>query len=288
MAIRQDSGGTGGGGGGGTGLPSSYQQSQQSDFNKSRDNLAAQGGGTAGAPAAATGPYDARDPRSATAPYGSEKDPLVYAGPDSRIAYLPASQVINQFYGWDAKTKDKFLSQLSLAGYNTATMKDQDIQKAWAQYVVQAAAYNFYGHKAMSPWEALGKDIAQNDAASKKPRTVTQTAKSYNLSTAEDAHALFKASAQQLLGRDPTKAEIARFKTTLNKFESANPSTTTTTSTYGGTGELTNQTSVTTGGVSQGAQSLIAEEEAKKNPEYGAYQAATTGMNWLMELVGGG
>jgi hypothetical protein len=33
---------------------------------------------------------------------------------------------------------------------------------------------------------------------------------------------------------------------------------------------------------------LMAQEEAKKNPEYGAYQAATNGMNWLMEMIGGG
>ena len=214
------------------------------------------------------------------------KDPTVYLGPNSRIAFMPLSEAQGLYYQWDAKTKNQFLSQLSLAGYDTGQLKDAQLASLWAGYVDVSSKYQLAGQRA-SPWDVLGKDIAQRETEVAKPRTVTQTQKSYNLSTAEDAQALFQGAAQTLLGRDPTKSEIARFKSTLNKYEQANPTMTTTTSDYLGS-ELQNQSSTTKGGVSAASQQLMAQEEAKKNPEYGAYQAATSGMNWLMEMINGG
>jgi hypothetical protein len=236
--------------------------------------------------------------QTVSAPKGTAKDPLVYLGPSSTAsslgfggiaessAWVPLSQAQEMYRGWDAKTKSKFLSQLSLAGYDTGQLKDDQLASLWAGYAVGAAKYTLAGNP-RSPWDILGMDIAQREEAVAKPRTVTQTQKSYNLSTAEDAQALFQGAAQTLLGRDPTKSEISRFKATLNKYEQANPTMTTTTSDYLGS-ELQNQSSTTKGGVSAASQQLMAQETAKKNPEYGAYQAATSGMNWLMEMIGGG
>jgi hypothetical protein len=220
--------------------------------------------------------------------HGSAKAPIVYlgTGPGSNIAYMGVDDAINMYYKWDTKTKNRYLSQLSLAGYDTGSMKDDELASVWAKYVTSAARYSLAG-KWASPWEIMGKDIAQREAAAKTPKTITQTAKSYNISTAADAQALFQGAAQTLLGRDPTKSEISRFKSVLNKYEQANPSVTTTTSNYIGS-DLQSQTSKTTGGVSAASQQLMAQEQAKKNPEYGAYQAATNGMNWLMEMIGGG
>ena len=215
----------------------------------------------------------------------NKSDPQIYIGPDAPIAFVPASQAAQMYYNWDAKTRSKFMSQLALAGYDQTQMTDDWLASKWLGLVTSAAKYSLAG-KQISPWDILGKDIAQRSEAASKPRTTTATQKSYNISTVEDAAALFQGAAQTLLGRDPTKDEQARFKAVLTKYEQANPSTTTTTSTYLGS-DLQNQTSTTTGGVSAATQSYIAEEEAKKNPEYGAYQAATNGMNWLMEMLGG-
>jgi hypothetical protein len=223
---------------------------------------------------------------SGVTPRQNAKNPSVYMGADSRIAFMPADQAAQLYYQWTAKTKSRFLSQLGLAGYDVGQLKDAQLASLWGGYVDVASKYALAGQN-FSPWDVLGKDIAQRESEVAKPRTVTQTQKSYNLSTAEDAHALFQGAAQTLLGRDPTKAEIARFKATLNKYEQANPTMTTTTSDYLGQ-ELQNQSSTTKGGVSAASQGLMAQEEAKKNPEYGAYQAATSGMNWLMEMIGGG
>lgn len=213
------------------------------------------------------------------------KNPNLYMGVESPIAFMDYSDAVNMYYMWDNKTRNKFMSQLQLAGYDTTQMRDADVAKLWAGYVGVSAQYQVAG-KNVTPWDVLGKDIAQRSKEASEPRTVTATQQTYNISTAEDAAALFQGAAQTLLGRDPTKAEQSRFKAILNKYEQAHPATTTTTSTYVGQ-DLQNQSSETEGGVSAAAQSYIAQEEAKKNPEYGAYQAATNGMNWLMEMLGG-
>lgn len=232
----------------------------------------------------------------------SANDPLVYLGTMGQLAgikntnplfrvgfdrpYLQTySQVLDQYYNWDGKTKDKFLSQLNLAGHNTDNLKDAQIAALWASYAEQAAKYLAAGQQ-LTPWDILAKDMGQREATMNAPRTITQKSTSYNMSTREDAHAIFMQAAQTLLGRDPTKAEITSFQKSLNAYEKANPSVTTATQNFVG-GELQSQESTTTGGVSQGAREVMAIEEAKKDPEYGAYQAATNGMNWLMEMIGG-
>lgn len=236
------------------------------------------------------------------------KDPQVYlgsqtrgdlAGSSSYFAHLgsggkpimqdvtaTASQVAQQYYGWDQKTKDKFLSQLALTGRDVTGLADGQIAQLWAAYVGQASSYYGAGQK-LTPWDILAKDMRQREIFMKTPRTVTQTSTDQQLSTQQDAHAIFLQAAQSLLGRDPTKAEIKTFKAALNAYEAANPRVTTTTSQYLGD-ELQSQSSKTTGGVSSESRGLMAMEDIKKDPEYGAYQAATNGMNWLMEMVQGG
>jgi len=210
-------------------------------------------------------------------------------GTNSHIAFMSANDASQMYYKWDPKTKNQFLSQLQLAGYNIDNVRDAQLQQLWAGYISVAAAYQANG-KQISPWDALSKDIAQHTQAAAiaaaTPKTVTQTQKTYNISTAEDAAALFQGAAQTLLGRDPTKSEQARFKEVLNKYEQANPAETTTVSKYMGQ-DLKSQTSTTSGGVTAAAQQYAAQQEAKSNPEYGAYQAATNGMNWLLGMIGG-
>lgn len=298
MVFREDtSGSTGGGGGGGTGYTSPSGQQSQKTF----DSTVKKGATSLGTGSSSGVWQPGQGMLTGGSTYNNSKDPQVYIGPSSTAsalglggigeagAYASLSTVQNMYYQWDAKTKNKFLSQISLAGYDPSKLKDADLASLWAGYAEVAAKYNVAGTK-MSPWDVIGKDIAQyGTSAVAKARTETQTGTQYNLSTAEDAHALFQSAAQTLLGRNPTKAEIAKFKGTLNKFEAANPTVTTTTSHYAaGASSPDSQTSTTTGGVTAASQQLMAEEQAKKNPEYGAYQAATSGMNWLMEMIGGG
>lgn len=236
------------------------------------------------------------------------KDPLVYLGqkeqpgmagssgyyqylasggkPKTVDNTLTATQVANQYYTWDQGTKDKFLSQLALTGRDVTGLADAQIAQLWGAYALQAGQYYANGQK-LTPWDILAKDMKQREMFMKTPRSVTATSTSTDLSTGEDAHAIFLQAAQSLLGRDPTKSEIKTFQSALNAYEKQHPTVTTQTTNYMGD-QVTGQTSNTTGGVKEGARTVLAMEDIKKDPEYGAYQAATNGMNWLMEMVNGG
>ena len=236
---------------------------------------------------------------SSTPTSGGTKDPLVYLGQNDNLmgemrftagtSYYDktskASEVASQYYDWSPKTKNKFLTQLSLAGYDTSQMRDSQIAQMWADYVGQAASYYSSGQK-LTPWDILAKDRKQREDYMNTPRSVTQTSTAYDMSTKEDAHAIFLQAAQSLLGRDPTKSEITSFKGALNAYEKANPTTTTQTTNYMGD-DVTGQTSTTEGGVSDSARGLMATEDIKADPEYGAYQAATTYFDAMMEMIGG-
>lgn len=207
---------------------------------------------------------------------------------------LPLSEVAAQYHTWDQKTHDKFLTQLSLAGYDTDKMRDNDVFEMWANYSAQAAAKYMVGVK-LTPWDMLAKDRKQRESVVVAPRSVTQTATNLDISSALTARAIFQEATKALLGRAPTKAETRSFQSRLNAYEKANPQTTTTTTSYAGglagavgTGDVTGQSSTTRGGVQAADRAMIAEDAAKADPEYGAYQAATSGMNWLMEMVNGG
>ena len=69
-------------------------------------------------------------------------------------------------------------------------------------------------------------------------------------------------------------------------FEKANPTITTATTNYVGD-DVTGQTSTTKGGVKDSARSLMAMEDVKADPEFGAYQASTTYFDAMMEMIGG-
>jgi hypothetical protein len=221
-------------------------------------------------------------------PYASGYTPQgPYApGPETDILRT-VSDVSNDYYRWDDKTKNKYLTQLGLAGIDVHGKSDAQLAGGWASYVAQAAAYTGVGKK-LTPWDMLAKDRQGREAAaaSNAPRTVTQTSSAVDLSTQEDARAIFTQSAQSLLGRDPTKNESKAFQAKLNAYERANPTVTTQTSHYLGQ-EMQSSSSTSKGGVRPETRGMMASDEQKADPEYGAYQASTTYMNALMGMLGG-
>lgn len=92
---------------------------------------------------------------------------------------------------------------------------------------------------------------------------------------------ILKQAATQSLGRAPTTDELQRFASKANQVASANPTmstTRTTTSAGGSTSHTTTQQ-----GASAGDYQLAAENQANANPEAGAYQAASTYFNALIQ-----
>lgn len=232
------------------------------------------------------------------------KDPLIYLGRTKDYSsYSPAdemagraprgartidktgtlTEVAGSYYSWDNSQKDKFVTQLALAGYDVENMRDAQLAQLWGGYVQQAGQYYSNGKK-LTPWDMLAKDRRQREAYMNTPRSETTTSTSTDLSTFEDARAIMYEVARSLLGRAPTKTESKQIQSVLNSYEKANPTVTTTTTNYMGD-TVTGQESNTSGGVRAETRQMLAMDEAKKDPEYGAYQAATNGMNWLQELI---
>ena len=224
--------------------------------------------------------------------YGGSDDPQVFTGmvPMGGMGgqatnvpqYQSLSQLANSWYGLDQATRDKFSALAAKAGYKIETFSDADLGNLWGSYAGMAAAYNANG-KQMSLWDVLNLDAQHHQTA--KPITTTNTSTSYQLSDLADTHALFMQAAQSLLGRAPTTSETKAFQKQLNAYQRANPTKTTTTQTTDASGN-TSSSSTTSGGTTAAAESDMAQQAAQQNPEYGAYQAATTYFNSLLNAIG--
>jgi hypothetical protein len=202
------------------------------------------------------------------------------------------NDVVNQFYLWDDATKQKFRSQLALTGADVQHMNDAQLQKAWSGYVAQSGAYWQNGNgKGLTPWDVMSMDMANREKQGPIKSTSTNTSTALDISTREDANYIAQQAARSLLGRDPTQQEISRLLGTLNQYERDNPrvTTSTQTSTQQPGGDTTSESSSTAqGGVSAEARNMLAQQQLKQGPEYGAYQAATTYFNDLMQVLGRG
>ncbi len=208
---------------------------------------------------------------------------------------------------WTDAQKRDFISKgilYKLPGFN-ADMGMPEIMKEWGNLVDNAAILSRTG-KDWSPWmvmESYANDdkgfgtIKKGDwlydaATGEKikyvgPKTKTTTDKRIDLSSAEDVKAITTQMLTELLGRAPTVEELAKYKTSINGYESSNPAVTTTTSHLDDQGEVTAQDSVTEGGATDAARSTLIQDAATKGPEYGKFQSGTTYFNALMQMLGG-
>lgn len=206
---------------------------------------------------------------------------------------------------WTQKQQDDFVRSLVLKKYPGAdpNMGLPEIGKAWNDLVTVAQQAQQAGSD-LSPWDILNsyKSRAgmtykrgnwEYDAATNQPiryigpKSKTTTSTTINTLTREDALALTKSSMAQLLGRAPTDSEVSKYMGILNGLAEQNPQVTTTTSTIDDQGVSSEKSSKTTGGISQAGLQAAAEQQIEKTPEYGAYQASTTYMNALLQLLGG-
>jgi hypothetical protein len=103
--------------------------------------------------------------------------------------------------------------------------------------------------------------------------------------TIEDAHAAAKTVTQALLGRDPDKNEMDRLASIMTGYAQKNPTITKTTQRNDGSGNITSSSTSSGGYTASGVQDLL-QENVKADPEYGAYQAATTYYGALMSALG--
>jgi hypothetical protein len=149
-----------------------------------------------------------------------------------------------------------------------------DISKLWTNVVSQAASSFSLGGSKVTPWALIqlrGK-YAVNGAMPDKVTTST----SIDEMDPATARLMFEKTVSDQLGRAPTKAEVDDFIAKAQTIAQQNPAVTTTTQKIGFDGNVTGQTSRTTGGaqtVNDQAQ-VASMDQAKQSEDYAAYQAA--------------
>ena len=136
---------------------------------------------------------------------------------------------------------------------------------------------------------SLGKSAGA--AAKREPEldlsgTFTSKSRNVDIWSPTDARGLIRATLRRELDRDPTEAEFEEFVSTLQAAQRRHPAVTTTTVTRNKEGEVTNQNSVTRGGLGASGIQEIAQREAEENPHWAEWQAVGTYFPALLDALG--
>jgi hypothetical protein len=221
-------------------------------------------------------------------------------GPKGPVDYSMSADTAKAYYGMLQPSEQKSIgNKLYQAGLIHDPGDYDSVVAAWNSAVDYAGLIYTGSGRRITPWDVLQSRIGLADAslkktaaAAKQPTTVTSSA--VQVLTDGTANTMIKAMYQNELGRDPTAGELSRYRSMLiNKSESS-PQVTTTTKKFlknpDGTqgAEISGAgSSVTTGGFGADDANDILQQKTQADPEYGAYQAATTYMGALENLMGG-
>lgn len=233
---------------------------------------------------------------------GNKAEPKVYLGrwswsggyedhaaqaPNPGVTTLESAK--NNFFAWSPSEQQAWANKLYRAGIiNDPGNQDAALQQ-WFSAVEFAASQYTYGKKRITPWDVMQDRLGLSQRAgngNRGPRTTVSTSTAVQALSQGDADVMIKAIYQNTLGRDPDKGELSRYRSMLINKVKANPQTTKTTTTVDASGNSTSKSS-TSGGVSQGELQNIVQSGNEADPEWGAYQAATTYMGALESLLGG-
>lgn len=216
------------------------------------------------------------------------------SGPTFGMVYteqMTIQEALDLFWRFTDSQANSFNNFIAGSGGDLSKMTTKKKFDIWKQYVETAFSYQQNG-KNYSPWAVMFMELAEKGRLKEeelsKAKTTTATQTTVDLSSPEDAEAILFQASQTLLGRAPTADEIGRFSASINQYERANPSFVTTTSTTDEEGRIVSQDVERTGGTTDAARSLMAQQEAQANPEYGAHQAATTYYDAMMQMLRGG
>jgi hypothetical protein len=210
------------------------------------------------------------------------------------------------YFTWDQKKRDDFRAKALVGGLLKYGDGDMEASALWKNLADQASNYGANGQP-VSPMDLMASYVKANTNGSqwvrqgdfevnqltgeKKyvgPQFKTTTASRIDMTDPTTARAISNQLFQQLLGRDPNQGEIAAYAQALSQSEIQNPSQQTTTTQYDmTTGDPTNTSTVSTGGMTADAQAQLAADQIKKKPEYGQVQAVTTYQNAFDSAVYG-
>lgn len=207
---------------------------------------------------------------------------------------MTTDQATQSFYQWAPVEQQAFTNKLYRAGIISSPSDFQSAVSYWTQAVAFAGNQFTYGHKKITPWDVVQQSLGLANAAKAKanlPSTTTNTSTAVQVLTNGDANSMINAMYQNELGRNPTDGELSRYRSMLINTSKADPQVTTTrtTSTPDLSGRNTTESTSSTqkGGWSSAGLNQQLQGNVQADPEYGAYQAATTYMGALENAMSG-
>jgi hypothetical protein len=211
----------------------------------------------------------------------SERDDVIRRlgiKPATTAKELTVQDAVADWYKWSDQERSAFGQRL----YKLGLVKDPHdygaVFNTWQSAVQEASNFYSFAGKKVTPWQVL--DVVAGGANG--PRPSTHVEKNFSIPTVEDAHAATKQLFQALMGRDPDHSELDRYASMMTSYAQKHPKITKTVTDIHGNNTVTNS-----GGVSDAALGDVLSNQAKADPEYGSYQAATTYFNALIGSLGG-
>lgn len=202
-----------------------------------------------------------------------------------------ADQAELNFYTWSMDETRAWGQRLYKAGILKDPTDYDSMFSVWKAAVAKSAAFYAVGKK-VTPWDVIGiqENLSgvggPNGPRVGKPKTVRRVDKNIQNLSPADADAYTKQVFQDMVGRDPTDGELAKYRSMLIGLSAKNPQVTTTTSNYDAEGVLTGSVSNTTGGFTSGMAQSAVQGGVDSTAEYGTYLAAVKYYNALQGALG--
>lgn len=203
----------------------------------------------------------------------------------TRPAYVDIQDAYVQWFRMDPAEQVELTDRFYRAGLISNPGDYAAAAREWRSAVDAAAGYNAAG-KDITPWQVinLAEILRAKDTpdAAAGPKQTTQVSTRVDVLSRPDAEAIVMNVFRGAVGRDPEQGELDRYAALLIGKSKANPTKSTTTTDYTADGSVATSNTISTGGISSAALQQAAQDEARADPEYGAYQAATTYFNALI------
>lgn len=228
-----------------------------------------------------------------------------------------ATQLVLEFEAMSNKEKEKLARKLAMAGYLTGSGTLEDIVKGTTlnqlasayESLLQEASGRLQSGQVVTPEQILETNIRYNlhragknetlkegswwkaltdSQKPEEPELFTGVKKHTNVTrdiySEEEAKSLARATLQNALGRDPTRAEYEDFVAALQTEQRENPVRTVTRDRYK-EGELVRSTTNSHGGVDV---QQFAYDQAREQPGYAEWQAVGTYLPQVFADLGAG
>jgi hypothetical protein len=212
------------------------------------------------------------------------------AAPTTTSQAQTVTRALNQPYLWDEEELDEAMKRMQDAGLDVQSF--DDVNDVW-QGLVERAARTYTvskGEKKVTPWDVLDlvkrEDETANGGEDDENFTHVSTSRSIQDISEGEAWGVIQSNLSRMLGRDPSDQEVRDFTHRMNSLAARNPAISKTISTYKD-GRLTNSTTrEVESGFTADDMMMKSYEDAQKDPEYGAFQAASTYFNATQVALG--